>query len=74
MQITYDKKADAMYIYFQRGAKVAKTVELAGLLIADLDKEGKVIGVEIISASCQIKNNVIKKIPGLLNFSVPLPV
>lgn len=45
MKITYDKKADAMYLYFQQGKKVAKTVELADLLIADLDKQGKVIGV-----------------------------
>ena len=57
MHITYDKQADAMYIYLQKGKKVARTVELADLLTADLDKKGKVIGVEILCASRQIKNS-----------------
>ncbi|KKW13036.1 MAG: hypothetical protein UY50_C0001G0028 [Parcubacteria group bacterium GW2011_GWA2_49_9] len=56
MKITYDKKVDAMYIYFQKGKEVARTVELADLLTADLDSTGKVIGVEILSASRQMKN------------------
>ncbi len=76
MDITYDKKADAMYIYFQKDVKVARTVELADLLIADLDKKGNVIGVEVLDASHQIKRN--KKTLGtknksIFNFSLPLP-
>ena len=54
MNITYDKKADAMYIYFQKGKKIARTVELADLLVADLDRKGKVIGVEVLCASSQL--------------------
>ena len=54
MNITYDKKADAMYIYFQRGKKIARTVELADLLVADLDRKGKVIGVEVLCASSHV--------------------
>jgi len=45
MQITYDKKVDAMYIYFQKGKKIVRTVELADMLVADLDRKGKVVGV-----------------------------
>lgn len=74
MEITYDKQADAVYLYLQKGKKVARTVELADLLMADLDKKGKVIGVEIIGASKQVgsrKKSDGKK--GLFNFSVPLP-
>lgn len=76
MEITYDKKADAMYIYFQKGKKIARTVELANLLIADLDRKGNVIGVEVLAASRQIKKNTKKtknNNVGLLNFSLPLP-
>ncbi len=64
-----------MYIYFQKGAKVARTVELADLLIADLDKKGKVIGVEILAASHQIKKGKKehKTNSKLFNFSIPLP-
>jgi len=75
MNITYDKKADAMYIYLQQKKKVARTVELADLLCADLDKKGKVIGLEILAASRQIAGQWGKalKSKGLFNFSVPLP-
>ena len=65
-----------MYIYFQKGVKIARTVELADLLVADLDKKGKVIGVEVLAASHQVKKgkktNKMKG-TGLFNFSLPLP-
>lgn len=57
MKITYDKKADAMYLYFQKGKKVARTVELADVLLADLDGKGKVIGIEVLCASHQVRNS-----------------
>lgn len=75
MNITYDKRADAMYIYLQKKKRVARTVELANLLFADLDKKGKVIGVEIIGASRQItkQRSRTQKTKRIFNFSVPLP-
>lgn len=78
MKITYDKKADAMYLYFQKGKKVARTVELADLLIADLDKLGKVIGIEVLCASRQLMGRIKgKKEKTARTFStvnVPMPV
>ncbi len=76
MDITYDKQADAIYIYFQKGKKVARTVELADLLTVDLDNKGKVIGVEIIAASRQLSGSGKgrkAKNQDFLNFSLPLP-
>ena len=76
MDITYDKQADAMYIYLQKGKKVARTVELADLLLADLDKKGRVIGVGIIAVARQIIGTGKKrktKNQNFLNFSLPLP-
>lgn len=49
IDMTYDPEADAAYIYLGRG-KVDKTEE-AGLFIYDVDAEGRVIGIEILSAS-----------------------
>ena len=77
MEITYDKQADAMYIYFQKGKKPARTVELADLLIADLDRSGRIIGVEILDASRQVKKSgrgVKSQKENFLNFSLPVPV
>lgn len=47
--ISYDAEADAVYITVGRG-KVERTEE-AGPFIYDLDAEGRVLGVEILSAS-----------------------
>ena len=54
MKITYDKIADAMYIYLNK-SKVFKTIKMTDRLLIDLDKEGKVLGIEILDASYQVK-------------------
>lgn len=77
MKITYDKEADAMYLYFQNGKKIARTVELSNLLIADLDRQGKVIGVEILCASRQLGDRAQSRKQKLSNFfemTVPVPM
>jgi uncharacterized protein YuzE len=50
MKIEYDKKADAVYIYLQE-KEAAKTIELSEIVKADLDKEGKLIGIEVLNAT-----------------------
>ena len=50
MEITYDEQADALYIEFKRSA-FAKNRKLDDLTIVDLDKQGKIIGMEILKAS-----------------------
>ena len=47
--ITHDPQADAVYIYVGNG-KVDRTAE-AGPLIYDMDSEGRIVGIEIPSAS-----------------------
>ena len=47
--ITYDAEADAVYISVGRG-KVARTEE-TGPFIYDVDAEGRILGIEILSAS-----------------------
>ncbi len=47
--ITYDAEADAVYIIVGRG-KVERTEE-AGPFIYDVDAEGHILGIEILSAS-----------------------
>ena len=53
MKIEYDSDVDAAYIYLDESpqAKSEKTIELNDNLIADFDKNGKLIGIEILSAS-----------------------
>jgi len=50
MKITYDKKADAVYIYISQ-SKIARTVKVGKDFLADLNKKGHIVGLEIIQAS-----------------------
>jgi uncharacterized protein YuzE len=47
--ITYDAEADAVYIAVGRG-EVDRTEE-AGPFVYDVDAEGRIVGIEIVSAS-----------------------
>ncbi len=49
IDMTYDPEADAAYIHLGR-AQVAATEE-AGPFIYDVDAEGRIIGIEILSCS-----------------------
>jgi len=48
MKITYDPKADAMYIYVKDTA-VSRTEELQPGVMRDLDDQGEVVGLEVLS-------------------------
>lgn len=48
MKITYDEQADAMYIYFSE-LPVASTKKVAEGVFVDLDSEGVIRGLEILS-------------------------
>ena len=61
MNINYDQTADAVYINLKKG-KVAKTAKLAERLLVDLDKSGKILGLEILDASSQIAKNKMGRI------------
>ena len=69
MNINYDKTADAVYINLKKG-KVAKTTKLAERLLVDLDKSGKILGLEILDASSQIAKNKM----GRIEVGIPVAV
>ena len=55
MKTQYDKQANAFYIKFSNEkAPVAKTVKLNNFLMVDMDKRGKIYGIEILNASTHI--------------------
>ena len=59
MKIQYDKEADAIYLYFKKG-KHGKTIKLKDHLLADIDKAGNILGIEILNISSQISQKQIK--------------
>ena len=58
-RITYDKQADAMYVYL-REAKVARTKVLSEHILIDVDSKNIPIGVEILDASRILRNRTDK--------------
>lgn len=64
MKSTYDKTADAMYITLNKG-KVVRTVQLTDRMNADMDKAGKVLGVEILNASQQLGSKTLSQISSI---------
>ncbi len=59
-RIKYDAEADAMYIQVRKG-KYEISEELAENIIIDLDKLGRVLGVEVLDASKRLKRRTLMK-------------
>lgn len=61
MRITYDKEADAIYIYLIENEKISESKGEWPINL-DLSKDGKLIGIEILQASKVVDINNLKKI------------
>ena len=68
MKIQYDKEADAVYIYLNQG-KVFKTVKMKDRLVVDTDKNGKILGLEILDISSQVPKKQMSRI----EIGMPVP-
>lgn len=54
IKVTYDKQADAAYIYLTQvppGAAVRQVDAIAGTVVLDFDAGDRLIGLEVLSAS-----------------------
>lgn len=58
---TYDQDADALYLYFAPIAKgaVAETREVSPGVFLDFDAEGRLLGMEVLSASKRLPDKAI---------------
>ncbi len=72
MKIEYDQKADALYIQFRR-VFVEDNVDVEGGVTVDFDKEGHIVGIEVLGArkrfgakaiaNISIENRPIEDVP-----------
>ena len=53
MIISFDKKADALYIQFQEGT-VARTRKIQDGILVDIDDTGRLFGIEVLDVSDRI--------------------
>ena len=65
-KIEYDKTVDALYVYSGNKSKVHRTLKLNSRVLFDIDKKGKIVGIEVLDASKPWKiphrNNKIKEL------------
>lgn len=55
MKVKYDKKVDVLYIAFSE-EKIKESDEEKPGIILDYDKNGSIVGIEILDASKRMKN------------------
>ena len=66
MKIEYDPERDLLYIYFaEAGAKSAETVTIRPGVHVDFDKDGKLIGIEVIDAKVMMGKKIEFELPEL---------
>ncbi|MFA5806363.1 MAG: DUF2283 domain-containing protein [Melioribacteraceae bacterium] len=66
MRIEYDPKRDLLYLCFaEKEIKAAETVTIRPGVHADFDKEGRLIGIEVIDASEIMGRKIEFKLPEL---------
>jgi len=64
MRIEYDPTRDLLYLYFASAdAQAADTVTVAPGVHADFDKDGKLLGIEVIDASEIMGKEIEFKLP-----------
>jgi uncharacterized protein YuzE len=61
VRVEYDQKADAMYIWLRK-AKYDISEELAENVVLDLDKNGRIIGIEVLDASKNLGKELVTRI------------
>jgi uncharacterized protein YuzE len=61
VRVEYDPKADAMYVWLRK-ARYEISEELAENVIIDLDKSGRIIGIEILDVSKNLGKELVSKI------------
>ncbi len=55
MKVKYDKEVDVLYISFSKN-KIRESDEDKPGIILDYDKQGSIVGIEILDASKKMKN------------------
>ena len=53
-RVTYDREADALYLEFRQGG-AENNIDLAPGVTADLDRRGRVLGIEVLHASRHLR-------------------
>jgi uncharacterized protein YuzE len=62
MYLTYDSEANIAYIRFRRKTAKVTTLAVSDELNVDIDRNGRVYGIELLNANQQLGTGRIKKL------------
>lgn len=63
IELRYDREADALAVEFRQGARSARTVRVSDTVNVDFDAKGRLITVEVITASHHIERKSLDALP-----------
>jgi len=61
MRVSFDEKADAIYIRFDE-SKIVESEEIKSGIIFDFDNKDRVVGIEILNVTGRIPLDNLKKL------------
>jgi len=61
MRVSFDEKADAIYIRFDE-SKIIESEEIKPGIIFDFDDNDQVVGIEILKVTARVPLNNLKKL------------
>jgi len=73
MNIQYDKIADALYMRIREGV-VEKTIPVDERILADVDKDGNTLGIEMLEVSRQFPDHGPESFSEQLLHGIPVRV
>lgn len=73
MKIHYDEDVDAIYMQFRRG-KADKTYDYTQDIAIDVDKDDRVVGIEILNASKVVGLQTLKNVECNLASTIVKPL
>lgn len=71
MKVKYDIIADAVYVKVSN-EKIAKTLKMEDRFLVDINKKGKVVGIEILDVSSQ--QSLIDSLKENVNIGIPISI
>lgn len=63
MRLTYAPDVDAMAIWLAPGAKTIGAREIAPDIYADFDKDGRLLGIEVLNAGAYYAQSELNQLP-----------
>ena len=63
MRMTYSPEVDALAIWLAPGAQTIGAREIAPGTFADFDKDGRLLGIEILDASLYYDRDLLEQLP-----------